>query len=318
MNEILNQVDQFSGLALTLAGALALAVLAYALGQGLTKALTQRQISHGFDDFARNDEQTAAQVGSAVYKIRTTFAGYGIDATGQEELYFYGTVILIGLVATGAFMLIRLNLILALLAGGAIGYFAVQALIAGRWEKTCLEVDSEIPTFLRNLSGIIQAEPNVLQAMASAQESLDPGKPLHGWIGYASQNLQARGVESFRTLRPEASEITSALGITIFEIERLWEAGGEGYTRAFQMTADNLAAILTVKAQAAAKASGATGLAKLIIGAAVLTIGYILSSQVGEDLYLNNPAVKLALAGAVGWGIYGWMYIKEMVREATA
>jgi hypothetical protein len=205
----------------------------------------------------------------------------------------------------------------ALIAGGAIGYFAVQALVAGRWEKTRLEVDAEIPTFLRNLSGIIQAEPNVLQAMASANESLDPGKPLHAWMHYAIRTLQAQGKEAFRTLRPAASEITSALGIAVFEIERLWEAGGEGYTRAFQMTADNLAEILTVKAQAASKASGATGLARLIIAAAVITIGYILSSQIGQDLYLKNPLIKIALAGAIGWGIYGWMYIKEMVREAT-
>jgi hypothetical protein len=317
MDEILTQLNQFSGLAFTLAGALALAVLAYAVGSAFIRALTHRRMSQGFADFARDAESAEVQIGSAAYKIRTTYAAYGLDITGQEELYFYSTVALIGLVAMGAFLLIQLNLILALIAGGAIGYFAVQALIAGRWEKTRLEIDAEIPTFLRNLSGIIQTEPNVLQAMASANESLDPGKPLHAWISFAIRTLQARGKEAFRTLRPEASEITSALGIAVFEIERLWEAGGEGYTRAFQMTADNLAEILTVKAQAASKASGATGLARLIIAAAVLTIGYILSSQVGEDIYLHNPLVKIVLALAVGWGIYGWMYIKEMVREAT-
>lgn len=318
MSELLPLLDQFSGTTLTLAGALALAILTYGIIRTVLGALSRRQMAQGFGDFARPAADTPnIQMGSAAYKIRTAFAAYGLDAAGQEDTVFYTAWAVIAVLAAGGLLLIRLNPILALAAGAAMGYFSVQALIMGRWDQTRLEVDAEVPTFLRNLSGIIQTEPNVLQALSSASEALDPQKPLYAWISYFITTLQGRGQEAFKTLLPEAGEISSALGIAVFEIERLWEAGGEGYTRAFKMTADNLGEILTVKAQAASKASGATGLAKLIIAAAVFSIGYIILSPIGQEMYLGNPLVKLAMAGSVGWGIYGWMYIKEMVREAT-
>ena len=318
MDSFFSLLDQFSGTAITLAGALALAILAYWIISTLLNSLLHRKIAKGFDDFASPVENIPdAQMGSAAYKMRTAFAAYGIDAAGKEETVFYTAWTIIGVLAALVLITIRLNAVLALAAGAGIGYLTLQAIVAGRWDKTCLEIDSEVPTFLRNLSGIIQTESNVIQALDSASESLDPRKPLYSWIIDLNRGLQARGKAVFRIKLPEAGEISSALGIAVFEIERLWDAGGEGYTRAFKLTADNLAEILTVKAQAASKSTGATGLAKLIIASAVLSIGYIIMSPVGQEMYLDNPMVKLAMVGAVIWGIYGWIYIKEMVREAT-
>jgi len=313
-----NLVQSLGDTAIVLAGALAVAVLVYWVSAIATEYLSHRNTSKGIENFRRPAEiAPEAKMGSAAWKIRSSFAAYGFDVAGKEETAFYTAWAVIGLLVALVMLFFQMSLLIALIAGVAVGYFGVQAIIAGRWEKTRLEIDSEVPTFLRNLSGIVQAEPNVLQALDSARESLDPAKPLNAWITYLIQSVQAHGAGAFNLLLDEAGEISSALVVTVFEIQRLYEAGGQGYIRALRMTADNLAEILTVKALAASKAAGATGLAKTIIGAAVFSLGYILMSDMGKDLYLNNPLVPIGIAAAVAWGVYGWIFIKDMVREAT-
>jgi len=311
-------ITSLSDTFIVLAGALAIAAIAYWAVSALMSALARRTSSKVIADFLAPEAEAApARMGSAAYKIRTAFAPWGIDAAGKEEAVFYGVWAAIGIAVLAGLLVLKISLVLAIVAGAAIGYFGVQAIIAGRWEKTRMEVDAEIPTFMRNLSGIVQAEQNVLSALESARESLAPDRPLYDWIGYLIQTVQAHGAGVYDALLEEAGEISSALVVVVYEIKRLHEAGGSGYIRALRMTADNLAETLTVKAQAASKAAGATGLAKLIIGASVFSLGYILTSDVGKDLYLGNPMVQLGMVAAVAWGVYGWIYIKEMVREAT-
>ena len=315
----MNDLTAISDTLIILAGALAAAAIAWFAVNAVVAAISQKTASKTVQDFLRPAAETTAEarMGSAAYKIRTAFAPLGIDAAGQEETVFYGAWAGIGVAVTVGLLVVGINAVFALIAGAAIGYFAVQAIVSGRWDKTRQQVDAEIPTFMRNLSGIVQAEPNVLSALNSARESLDPGKPLYDWIGYLMRSVQTNGNKAYDILLDEAGEISSALVVVVYEIKRLHEAGGTGYVKALRMAADNLAEILTVKAQAASKAAGATGLAKLIIGTSIFSMYYIVSSDVGKDLYLGNPMVQLGMIAAVAWGVYGWIYIKDMVREAV-
>ena len=114
----LDFLNQFSGTALTLAGALAVAVLAYAILSTLFNELHRRKIAGGFQAFTQPETvRDTARVGSQAYKIRTALAAYGLEATGQEETMYSlvwgisGAAVFLGLT------LLQINFLLAVLAG---------------------------------------------------------------------------------------------------------------------------------------------------------------------------------------------------------
>ncbi len=318
MNTLTNMLDKASGLAFVLAGALAVAVVAYLVVDLLLRIANRRTASGRLEDFfAAHDAADVVEFGSARWKIRAAFAAYGVNAAGKEEVFFYlGTAVFAAL-AFAAASLIRLSPFLALPGGVAVGYMVMRSAVAGHWEKVRREMEAEVPTLMRNISGIIQATPSVVDALNAAGKSLDPRKPLHVWLEEFVGALQRHGRGAFKAEAARAYEISSALGVLVYEVERLWESGGQGYARAFKMTADNLGEVLLVRGQAQAKTGSALSTAKIIIAAAVVTLGYIISSPSGQRIYLDNAVVKVAMILAILWGIYGWSYIKAIVREAV-
>ena len=250
-------------------------------------------------------------------KVRLAFLRMGMDVSGKEELAMYAAFALVGMPTFLALYWLHLGWIISLASGAVLGVILPRALVEGQWGKIRLEIEKEIPTMLRNLSGILKAEPNILEALNSVRQALDPEKPLAAWMGTFLNHLQRQGAGAFPALISEADEISSALSLAVFEIYRMGETGGSGYTAAFYETAENLAEILSVKAQADAKASGSNNMALAIILAAVACLGYILSAPVGKTVYLASPLFKIALVAAIAWGTYGWRYIQQMVQEAV-
>ena len=250
-------------------------------------------------------------------KTRLAFLRFGMDVSGKEEVAMYYLMALIGIPGILIFNAFHLGWPISIAGGVVLGYAITHGFVNAQWEKVRLEIEKEIPTFLRNLSGILKAEPNILEALSSSREALDPEKPLAAWVETFITRIQRQGRTSFESLLVEANGISSSLALVVFEVQRMGETGGAGYTAAFHETAKNLNEILNVKGQAAAVAYGKKNIALAIIGAAVFGLGYILSAPVGTSVYLENPMFKIGLVLAIAWGAYGWSYIQQMIREAT-
>jgi len=269
----------------------------------------------------RADDPAAANPGklqiSELSKTRLAFLRLGMDVSGKEEVATYCLMALIGVPGILVFNAFHLGWPISIAGGAVLGYAITHGFVNAQWEKVRLEIEKEIPTFLRNLSGILKAEPNILEALSSSREALDPEKPLAAWVEIFITRIQRQGRTAFESLLIEANGISSSLALVVFEVQRMGETGGAGYTAAFHETAKNLNEILNVKGQAAAVASGKKNIALAIIGAAVFGLGYILSAPVGTSVYLENPLFKIGLVAAIAWGAYGWSYIQQMIREAT-
>ena len=250
-------------------------------------------------------------------KTRLAFLRFGMDVSGKEEFATYCLMALIGVPGILIFNAFHLGWPISIAGGAVLGYAITHGIVNAQWEKVRLEIEKEIPTFLRNLSGILKAEPNILEALSSSREALDPEKPLAAWVETFITRIQRQGRTAFESLLIEANNISSSLALVVFEVQRMGETGGAGYTAAFHETANNLNEILNVKGQAAAVASGKKNIALAIIGAAVFGLGYILSAPVGASVYLENSLFKIGLVAAIAWGAYGWSYIQQMIREAT-
>ncbi len=258
---------------------------------------------------------TEARVGSQEHKIRMAFAGYGFDVSGRELLSLY---LAIGVLGLGIAIVVAILGMPPLfwLAGPAVAYFGVNSLVNGRWNKARMALEKEIPSFLMNLSSVIQLNPNVIQALEDASLSLNPQGQLKPWIERLVHAIQSRGKKGLDEMQAEAGDISSSLLLVVVEIGRLWETGGQGYAQSFQMVSENLSGILEGRSKAYSKADGAWGTIKVI----VLALGgaiFMAFSTPGSSGLFRTLTAQFAIVVAVAWAAFGFSYIGDLIRESV-
>lgn len=308
--DMLADFDILSGLFAILSGILAYLLLDAALA--FVRSRKQKTVLH---EFGRKRElEEKARIGAWRYQVRSAFQSFTMDVAGRETFAVFGSSVLIGLVLSLGLALI-VPLLLAIPVGLGAGYLLVQNFVRTRWNKIQLEIEKEIPTFMRNLAGILQTDVNPGAAIEKASQALMPEKPLKAWLDYFLEELQTHGQPGLGRLQAEANDISTSLGLLVFEIGRMAQTGGSGYADAFQDAADNLSQILEVRAEAHTEAKSALGLAKLIIVVAVVIDGFLVLNPDGGYLFASR-GIRIAMAGSVVWGIMGWVVIRKVVEEA--
>ncbi len=258
---------------------------------------------------------TEARVGSQEHKIRMAFAGYGFDVSGREQFSLYLTIGVLGLGIAIVVAVLGMPP-LFWLAGPAIAYFGINSLVNNKWNKVRMAMEKEIPSFLMNLSSVIQLNPNVIQALEDASLSLNPKGQLKPWIERLVHAIQSRGKKGLDEMQAEASDISSSLVLVVVEIGRLWETGGQGYAQSFQMVFENLAGILEGRSKAYSKADGAWGTIKVI----VLALGgaiFMAFSTPGTSELFRTLTAQIAIVVAVAWAGFGFTYIGDLIRESV-
>jgi len=296
------------------------AVCAAVIVYGLLSWLFSRRPSSDalLRDFGSQQEAaviTETRVGSQEHKIRMAFAGYGFDVSGRELFSLYlviGVISLALAIAVATFGMPPLFW----LAGPAIAYFGVNGIVNGKWNKMRMAMEKEIPSFLMNLSSVIQLNPNVIQALEDASLSLNPKGYLKPWIDRLVHALQSRGKKGMDEMLAEAGDISSSLLLVVVEIGRLWETGGQGYAQSFQMVSENLAGILEGRSKAFSKADGAWGTIRVIVLALGGAIFLAFSTPGSSELFRTLPA-QIAIVVAVAWAGFGFTYIGDLIRESV-
>jgi hypothetical protein len=260
------------------------------------------------------------RVGSQEHKIRmffehSAFARYGFDVSGRERFSLYLVVGVLGLgLAIGAAILRMPPLFW--LGGPAISYFGVNGLVNSKWNKVRMAMEKEIPSFLMNLSSVIQLNPNVIQALEDASLSLNPKGQLKPWIDRLVHGIQSRGKKGLDEMQAEAADISSSLLLVVVEIGRLWETGGQGYAQSFQMVSENMAGILEGRSKAFSKADGAWGTIRVI----VLALGgaiFLAFSTPGSSALFRTLTAQIAILVAIAWAAFGFTYIGDLIRESV-
>jgi hypothetical protein len=255
------------------------------------------------------------EVGSEIYKIRLAFKSVGLRVDGFET-----AALLLTRLGAGAVIAMGIWLLgfppLTTLAGFVIGWFGLGSFVEGTWSRYRRDIEGEIPTFLSRMSGVIQAEPNVLTSLEEVAATLHTHGALQIWLNRMISQLQSGGKPAIKDVLGEAQAISPALGLATFEIGRLWDTGGEGYVNAFSRASENLMGILDSRAQADAKASGAKSAMKVVIGAlVVVTILMLRNSTLAASL--RTPLVQMLYLGIAVWVTIGWYQVNSMIEEAV-
>jgi hypothetical protein len=278
----------------------------------------QPSVSRSLQDYAFSSSKVPVPdvpIGSPVHKIRLAFAGYGLDVSGRER---FSLALTIGILGLGlAFGAAALDLPpLFWLGGPAIAYFAVNNLVNSRWNKVRTSIEKEIPSYLMNLSSVIQLNPNVFRALEDASLSLNPQGRLKSWIERLVHSLQSSGRKGLDEIQAEAGEISPSLLLMVVEIGRLWETGGQGYSQSFQMVSENMAGILEARMRAFSKADGAWGTIRVIVlalGGAIL----MAFSTPGSSALFRTPTAQIAILVGVAWAVFGFSYISDLIHESV-
>ncbi len=84
--------------------------------------------------------------------------------------------------------------------------------------------------------------------------TLLPGRPLRTWMERLLAGWSSQGEPFLANAHLEGNRISPLLGLTVYQIRRLAETGGAGFTKAFATTAEELSAILEARAVAGSKA----------------------------------------------------------------
>lgn len=267
---------------------------------------------------AGGQETRPVPLGSWEYKARLVFSRYQIDVSGREFLALIGLYVLLAIplfIAMQSFLF--LPTVIAALGGLIVAVFVVQGLLASAWDRMRREIEQDIPTLMIRLSGMIQASPNVLESLDEVANSLDPRRPLQGWMQRLVMQTQAQGVNAFDDLEAEAQMISSALLLAVVQIRNLWLSGGSGYVESFRLVADHLAELMKTRALAYAKAGRSGGLARIIVISALVSLSGIMGNPTTRDMFLAIPATRLGLVGFFLWGGFGWFYIRSLIQKVT-
>jgi len=220
----------------------------------------------------------------------------------------------LGLVA----LIAGLPLIVAL-GAGALAYILASEYLKNKVLQARLVVERELPTFVSRLGGMLLGGMLLVKSAArlAVEETavtLTPG-PLRSWLERLLANWAVSGDVYLDQAHVEASRISPLLGLVVYQLRRLAEAGGAGFSRAFATVAEELSAILEARAVAASKAEAARR--------AVLTMLAVMAGVLA--LLLTNPAVRRGFADpttqiislvALAAMAFGYGYMNDMITEA--
>jgi hypothetical protein len=259
-------------------------------------------------------EKEATDTGSQNHKIRLVFFSYGLDVSGAETIALWLSYAGVG-IAFGLVLLVMGAPMLMIPAGFVAAYFLVTSLMNGAWVKLTHGIEKDIPIFLSRLASTVQLESNVLEALNDVTETLDVKSPLREWMLRFIARCQAAGQPAMGDLLKEAQVISPSLGITVFEIGRLWETGGPGYVKAFTMASDNIGDALKARGMAHAKGDGAKGSIRTIVGALLVVMIFLFRTP-QFAVGMQDPMIQMLYAFILGWMFFGWSVIDGIIEGA--
>jgi hypothetical protein len=256
----------------------------------------------------------AGDVGTQNHKIRLVFSRFGLDVSGNERLARLLVWLVAGTVLALVLLLVRAPMLMVP-ASYVAAWFLVESQLNGAWVKLVHGMEKEIPIFLSRLASTVQIESNVLEAMHEVTETLDAKGPLREWLLRFIGRCQAGGAQAQVEMQAEAQAISTSLGITVFEIGRLWETGGPGYARAFAMAAENIGDALQARALAHSKGEGAKGSIRTILFALIAVMVFLFTTPQFSKA-MQDSTIQIAYAFILGWMFFGWSMIDSLIEGA--
>jgi len=283
-------------------------ILLLALSAALTVAVTARQVAMS----PRTGGALALyrDPGSSAQPAPDINSALGLVKPAYSKYVYAGAVFGVLLV-----LLVVGMPVVPALGGAGLSYILADEFLKGRTHKARLAIEQELPTFVSRLGGMLLVTSSPRLAVEETVNTLIEGQPLRTWMERLLAGWSAAGEPFLAQAHLEANHISPLLGLTVYQIRRLAETGGAGFTRAFATVAEELSAILEARAVAASKAEGARSAVLTMLGIMAVILGIMLSSPAIRQGYAD-PTAQLIAAIALGAMAFGYAYLNSMIAEA--
>lgn len=296
---------------LSLAAALLTGLTVMTIASRIRLSLSQSPSRALADYMAYVEEGSAQRNNSLVDKEAVILLALGLPV--RKGLL---TLIRLGAGGIPALLLLLLGFpIVPAVAGGGLVYMLTNAFLHGQWHKLRVKLEQELPTFVSRLAGALLVTNAPLKAIAEVADTLSEESPLHAWLQRLLAGTRLEGRRFLEGARAEAALISPSLALVVFQLGRLLETGGAGFTRAFTTTAEELSAILEARAVAGAKAESARGAVFMMLGIMGVIMLLMLSSPNIRQGF-QNPVVQVVAALALTVMALGYAFLNGMIDEA--
>jgi hypothetical protein len=254
----------------------------------------------------------------AAYRAPATAGTTEVDINSALGLVKpgYSRYVYIGVVAGAFAALVLFGMPLVPAAGGAaLAYILADEFLRGKTRKARIAIEGELPTFVSRLGGMLLVTSSPRAAVEEVIATLLPGKPLRTWMERLLAGWSSQGEPFLANAHLEGNAISPLLGLTVYQIRRLAETGGAGFTKAFATTAEELSAILEARAVAGSKAEAARQAVLTMLAIMAVILGIMLSSPVIRQGYAD-PTSQMIAAGALGVMAFGYTQLNGMIADA--
>lgn len=239
-------------------------------------------------------------------------ASLGLPATPYT---LPGLRLLAGVLPAIGLLILGYPTVLAL-GAGLLAAILAGTWLQGRWRKFCNQVEQELPTFASRLSGTLLVTASPVAALEDVVSGLGANAPLRSWMDAFLLGLRAPGRTRFvDRAQQDATAVSVSLALVVFEVGRLLETGGSGFTQAFTSTAEHLTSILRTRAVARAKAESARTAVLTMIGVMGLVMLLMMSTKQARQAYQDPTVQLIALVCLAVMGL-GYAFLNHMIDEA--
>ena len=186
---------------------------------------------------------------------------------------------------------------------------------AGRWHRFQTGIEEELPVFVSRLGAMLLLTESMTACLDEVVDTLDPdSSALRVWMQLYRQGLRHEGRDFLDHARTQALRISPSLALVVFQLGRMAETGGTGFSRAFARSASGLQALLEVRAVAAAKADSARNsivMLLVIMGIVIALMALSPGLRAGYAL----PESQFVLVGALGTMAFGYYFLNGMISD---
>ncbi len=221
------------------------------------------------------------------------------------------------LVPVLGFLLGRFPVLPALMAG-LLGYVVTDAWLRGHWQRFRSGLEEELPVFVSRLGAMLLLNESLTACLEEVIDTLDPRESrLRLWMQVYLQGLRQEGTDFLEHARDQANRISPSLALVVFQMGRVVETGGSGFARAFAGAAQELQAILEVRAVASAKAEASRSAITLLLIVMGVIIGIMVASPAMRQGYAD-PTAQLILMVSLATMALGHYILNGMITDALA
>jgi len=282
----------------------------------VTHSAASRRLSNMLASPAPAPQQTEYAFGSQAFKAALLLRKLHIPVKPGEEVKAIEMARLgLALAGAAAALVFGLPVVVVAALAGAL-WFGITMLLDSQVGSVRAAIEKGTAKLFSDVAALAMINADAATILERTSTNLAAGgdKYLAPELDRVAGSLRLQGRQALLDAEGRVQAISPSLSLFFFVLRRLQETGGAQFSAAFQSAAGNLGAIMSVRQKIQAKADGARGTIRIIVGAFAFIFVQMFLNPLMRQAYTTLPA-QLMLAGCIGAMAFGYWFISGQIDE---